>query len=113
MDLGHTLPQWNVRTDPDIPAEFKRKYAAWLTDPNSWPKPHTIAATAISEYLALAREHFDNDLGPVTKKKLWDRVCRTRRRDYESTPTHPSKILRQIGLWDLPGELRGRPPTKH
>jgi hypothetical protein len=97
--------KWSVDSDPNVPAEFKRKWrnvlqaeprqkqkvlAVWsliaaknpetlikpLQAANS-PKPtlYSIEANAICQYLKLGEEHYRLGKGPVTKGELWDRVC--------------------------------------
>jgi hypothetical protein len=100
---------WNVDSDPNVPTEFKRKWR----DLSQAKKNNTLEAIAIGQYLKLAEEQYHLGKRPVSRNELWDRVCELYAKIHKSgRPTHPLRILKNVGLRSLKGPPRGRPRKK-
>jgi hypothetical protein len=134
--------KYNVDSDPNVPTEFKHKWrgllqakpgqkkkilAVWrlVADKNpetmikplklgNYPVPDlcSVEANAICQYRKLAEEHYRLGLGPVTKGKLWNRVCALHMAYFKRRPTHRARVLKKIGLGSLPERPPGRPSGK-
>jgi hypothetical protein len=139
--------KWSVESDQNIPEEFKQKYRTWLASDHrlrkyrrfwelirsgrrealvhEFERPYdrnrdfyTIEFNGICQYLDLAEQHFCHpELGPVTKRKLWQRICtihrlycRWRATKYKR-PTHRARLFKLIGLDSIPHYPAGRPLT--
>ncbi len=85
---------------------------------------YTIEVNAIWQYLDLASKHHEDPRrGPVTQPLLWETICAIHRaycrwrygkNSPVRNPTHRQRLLKKIGLDNLPGSFPpGRPPAEY